>query len=321
MSASLPSPTKVWTAIPELYQDNNLLKNLFFSVGLNLAGYVKAILWAIPIGFLIGLFPLFRGVSQKLIDAMRFIPLTALTLLFITWYGTETVAKVNFLAFGIFIFLLPVVVQRILDVENVYVTTVYTLGATQWQTIRSVFFPAVMSKLIDDIRILTAISWTYIIVAETSAAQGGLGALIFQVQRMGRFDKVYAVLLIIILIGVLQDRIFKYADTLLFPFKYQSEREKKEQIQALETNIAKDLKKYVQMVLSWAIPGFYIALFLDEYFPIFGGLRLLSFYFGDNLWAVNLLILSILAYKLWGIVDQRGSTTATISTTKTNPAS
>ena len=77
-----------------------------------------------------------------------------------------------------------------------------------------------MHKLSDDIRVLVAISWTYIIVAEMVNKSGGIGALVFASARQSRMDKVFAVLLVIILIGFVQDRLFKLADRMLFPSKH-----------------------------------------------------------------------------------------------------
>jgi len=146
--------------------------------------------------------------------------LTALTGMFIIWFGIEDKMKIAFLAFGIIVYLLPVVVQRINEVGDVYLKTVFTLGATDWQTIRTVYIPEVMSKLIDDIRVLTAISWTYIIIAELLNRQGGIGSLIYIKARQGQTEKVFAILIIIIIIGFIQDRVFVFFDKRLFPYKY-----------------------------------------------------------------------------------------------------
>jgi hypothetical protein len=83
-----------------------------------------------------------------------------------------------------------------------------------------VYFPAVFSKLMEDVRVLTAISWTYIIIAELLNRQGGIGALIYVKARQGQIDKVFAILILIVLIGFLQDRLFGYIDRRLFPHKY-----------------------------------------------------------------------------------------------------
>ena len=208
--AVLPNPFAVLASYGEMISENDLILNTFKSIGVNLAGYVEALLIALPIGFAIGLIPLLRGTLQKPVDALRYVPLTAVTGLFIAWFGIELDMKTHFLAFGILIYLLPIIVQRIDEVDDVYLKTVYTIGATSWQTIKSVYIPSVLSRLSDDIRILTAISWTYIIVAETSINnQGGLGSVIwFAGQRFRRYDKVFAILILIMLIGVLQDRLF-----------------------------------------------------------------------------------------------------------------
>ncbi len=221
--AILPSPLAVLSSLKELHFENFLVKNAFISIKLNILGYIEAITLSLIIGFIIGLVPFFRSLWRRYVDAIRFVPLAAVTGLFIAWFGIYMEMKVQFLAFGIFVFLVPVVVQRVDEVAKVYLQTSYTLGATDWQTIRNVYWPSVTSRIIDDIRVLTAISWTYIIVAElVNTEEGGLGALIFKAQRSSRLDKVFAILLLIIVIGFIQDLIFAWLDKKLFAFKYQT---------------------------------------------------------------------------------------------------
>jgi NitT/TauT family transport system permease protein len=218
----LPRPDKVFKSYASLWQDDQLWHHTLRSIWLNLKGYFWAIIIAIPLGFVIGLFPVFRGLFSKQVDALRYLPLSALTGLFIIWFGIEDQMKIAFLAFGILVYLLPVVVQRIDEVDDVYVKTLHTLGARNWDTIKQVFIPAVGSKLIDDIRVLTAISWTYIIIAELLNRAGGIGSLIFTKARQGQIDKVFAVLIVIVLIGFIQDRVFAYMDKRLYPHKYET---------------------------------------------------------------------------------------------------
>ncbi|MGA9120299.1 MAG: ABC transporter permease [Bacteroidota bacterium] len=221
--AILPSPLVVLSSFPQLHFEDFLIRNAFFSIKINLLGYLQAVLISIPLGMVIGLFTPVGAVLNRYVDAIRYIPLTAVTGLFIAWFGIYLNMKVQFLAFGIFVYLLPVVVQRVKEVDEVYVQTAETLGASRWQVIVRVFIPGVLSKLSDDIRVLTAISWTYIIVAEMVNNEGGLGALIFRAARQSRLDKVFAVLFVIIIIGVIQDKIFLWLDRRVFGFKYAKE--------------------------------------------------------------------------------------------------
>jgi len=219
--AIIPSPIDVVKSYKELHFNDLVVRETFFSLKLNILGYLEAIFLSFIFGFLIALIPFFRALLSRWVNAVRFVPLTAVTGLFIAWFGIASNMKIQFLAFGIFVYLLPVVVQRIDDVLKIHLQTAFTLGASKWQLIKTIYFPSVASKIIDDIRVLTAISWTYIIIAEMLNQTGGIGALIHLSGRQSRLDKVFALLIIIIIIGILQDKLFAWLDKKLFKYKYE----------------------------------------------------------------------------------------------------
>jgi len=216
----LPQPWKIITALPTLITKYDLLEHTGKSLWVNILSYFLAIIIALPLGFALGLIPLVRGLFGRIFDALRFIPLAAVTFIFILWFGIEMQMKIAFLAFGILVYLVPVIVQRIDEVREVYLKTVFTLGATNWQTIKSVYIPSVVSRISDDIRVLTAISWTYITVAEMLNNTGGLGGLIFKFRRQSNIEYAFVILIVIIVIGILQDYILRLIDKAFFPYKY-----------------------------------------------------------------------------------------------------
>lgn len=303
---ALPSPLRVLKAFPALIRDNNLIQNVGFSIGINLAGYLEAILITIPLGFIIGLIKYARWGFQQPVDALRYVPLTALTMLFIIWFGIGTDMKVHFLAFGIIIYLLPVMIQRIDEVDDVYLKTAHTLNATDWQILKSVYFPNVVSRLSDDIRVLTAISWTYIIVVEIiNSNQGGIGATIYSVgQRQVQSDKLFALLFIIMIIGVIQDKVFISLDKQLFPHKYQAKdaiRYSRIEKKGLFTVIT----DYIVVAMGWISLGLYFILMLQEFIPLFGDVKPLSYVFGDSVMAIHLIFFLIVAFQVWRWYQQR----------------
>lgn len=264
----LPTPLATFSSFDGLFTNDDLLGNLYKSVSLNFRGYLLSILIAFPIAFLIGMLPVFRGLFSKPVDAIRYLPLTALTGLFMTWFGINDFMKITFLAVGIIVYLLPVIVQRIDEVEEIYLKTVFTLGATSWQTIKSVYSPYVFSKVSDDLRVLTAISWTYIIIAELLNQQGGIGAMIYLKGRLGKIDQVFALLIIIILVGFLQDRLFLYLDRVLFPHKYFKNKSALV-VRGLEMARYGLLAFLIGLVVMAFIPSAYIGL---AYIFLFSGL-------------------------------------------------
>ena len=301
----LPSPSRVVGAFADLYFENSIIQNTCLSIGLTMSGYLEAILIAIPLGFLIGLFPIFRGGFQKQVDAMRYIPIVALGGLFTVWFGIGTAMKVHFLAFGIVIFLLPVVIQRIFEVKDVFLKTVYTLGASDWQTIKTVYWPSVISRLSDDIRVLTAISWTYIVFIELRGSQGGLGDLIYKAGfRQGRADKIFAIVIIIMIFGVIQDRIFVALDRHFFPYKFQAIGHSKSGL-IKENSLIDAIRDYAVTSFTWLLLGVYLLLFVNEFIPFVSDKGLLSYLFGDTVIVIHLVMWTIIIYKLYGIFSKR----------------
>jgi len=301
----LPSPSRVMTAMGLVFTENELIINLCRSIGLNVAGYLEAILISIVFGFIVGLFPLFKGLFSRPIDAFRFVPLTGVIGLFIVWFGLGTEMKVHFLAFGILIYMLPVIVTRINDVEDVYLKTAYTLGASKWQTIRTVYLPHVLSKFSDDIRVLTAISWTYIIIIESIGNQGGLGALMWRTGiRQGNIAKLFAMLFIIVVIGFLQDKLFMMLDRRLFPFKYLKEANKTAGSLKNE-NIIQKITGLILPYIGIISAAIMLILLINEYTGFLGRENLLLYAFGDTYPIMALLMACIAVWILYDFVARK----------------
>lgn len=222
----LPSPKRVFDSYAVLLTQKKLAYQIGFSISINLLGYIQAVAIAIPLGFIIGLIPFFREMIIKQIGAARFTPLPATTAIFMAIFGVGLNLKIQFLAFGIFLYLLPAIVQRIDEIKTddhlrAVKQTMKTLNASHWQTFKHFYAPSVLSRFFPDIINLVAVSWTYIVIAELLNAQGGLGYLIYlATNRHAHIEQVYAVIILIILIGITQDYLLKKLDRKLFKFKY-----------------------------------------------------------------------------------------------------
>ena len=221
----LPNPVDVVKSIPGLISNYDVFGNIAYTVGLNLSGYFFALVIAIPLGFLIGIYPLPSALFKPYFEALRYLPLPTVSGIFIAIFGLGFGMKAKFLAFGILIFTLPSVIQKVTDLQNpknekdhVYIQTAKTLGMTNWQMFRYVYWPYVMDKVYGDIRSLVAISYTYVVIAEALNKEGGIGSMISTFTRQSRTPEIYALLFVIIMIGLLQDYAFKKMEPVIFPY-------------------------------------------------------------------------------------------------------
>jgi len=221
-SSILPSPLAVLLSLGDLWE-NGLAKNALFSLKLNLSGYLEAVVISIPIGFAMALIPGVRALVSAYFQAFRFLPLPAITGIFVALFGLGVGLKIHFLSFGILLYLIPVVVQRIDEIEKLHKQTITTLGASKWQKVRHLYFPYAMSKISDDIRVLVAISWTYIVIVELLNMEGGLGGMIFVSAKQSQTAPIYALVLIIVMFGYLQDLAFRALDKQIFPYKHDGQ--------------------------------------------------------------------------------------------------
>ena len=75
----LPNPIDMLCSIPNFFTNHNLIGNIGYTVSLNILGYIIALAIAIPLGFIIGIYPIPRAMFQKPLEGLRFLALPATT--------------------------------------------------------------------------------------------------------------------------------------------------------------------------------------------------------------------------------------------------
>ena len=215
----LPSPTAVLRAFPVLHFEEALVRSALWSLYRVSMGFLLATLVALPLGMLMGTFPAVKAFFAPLLDPRRFLPISALVPLTIVWFGIEETQKVVFLFLGTVVYLLPLVVESVEQVDEVYLQTATTLGASRWQLVRHVLIPGSRPAIAEAMRVMNGIGWTYVILAEVINAPYGLGALITVAGKRSHVDQMFALVIVILIIGVVTDQIIRLINKSLFTWK------------------------------------------------------------------------------------------------------
>lgn len=219
-SIILPSPAEVVQSFPSLWFERALSRNVLVSLGRVLAGFGIAAALAVPLGVAMGAFGRVRAIFEPVAVAGGYLPIAALVPLTLVWFGINETQKIGFLAIATFVYLLPLVVQAVDDVDETYLKTASTLGATRSQSVFRVLVPIALGSIYDSLRLGFGIGWTYIILAEVVNAERGVGKLIEVSQKRSELrPHIYIVLAIIVLIGFGADRLLAAIGRRLFPYR------------------------------------------------------------------------------------------------------
>jgi sulfonate transport system permease protein len=161
------------------------------------------------IGFALGLANGLSDLSERLTDStvqmIRNVPHLAMIPLVILWFGIDEGAKLFLVALGVFfpIYLNTLHGVRTVDPQLIEMAESYGMGpsALFWRVI----LPGALPSIFVGLRYALGIMWLTLIVAETIAAQSGIGYMAMQAREFMEVDVVVLSILVYALLGKLAD--------------------------------------------------------------------------------------------------------------------
>ena len=216
---ALPTPTEVIRGILQLFIEQDLANSIWISSRRIGFAFVLASAVAVPLGVFMGAFEPVNRFFEPIMAPLRYMPISAFIPLLILYFGIYETEKIAFLFIGVFVYLLPVVVFAIRAVPEELVQTALTLGASKFQVITSVLLPAALPDIFDSFRVMNAILWTYVILAEAVNPEGGLGYMVELARTHQKVSWSFAGLIVIGGIGLITDFILRGISSLLFRWR------------------------------------------------------------------------------------------------------
>jgi NitT/TauT family transport system permease protein len=218
----LPSPTEVVRGTLQLFIEHDLWSAILISSRRIAIAFLLASALALPLGVLMGSYEVVNRLFEPITAPLRYMPISAFIPLLILWFGIYEKQKIAFLFLGVFVYLLPVVVSAIRAVPEELVQTALTLGASKGQVIRTVLVPAALPEICDSFRVMNAIAWTYVILAEAVNPEHGLGYMVELARTHQKASWSFAGLFVIGGIGLFTDFVIRVCWNLLFRWKEKS---------------------------------------------------------------------------------------------------
>ena len=213
-----PSPVQVSEALWQLFAERGFSSDVLASLQRILLSFALAVAVAVPMGVMMGAFPVVESALSPLVSAFRYLPAPAFIPLLLMWLGTGDTQKIALLMLGVIWFLITLVCDTTKQTPVDFIETSKTLGGSRRTILWTIVVPVALPGIVDTCRQMLAVSWTYLVIAEIVAATDGIGAMMMRARRFVHVDEIMAGILVIGLLGLLCDLAFRGLYWLLFPY-------------------------------------------------------------------------------------------------------
>ena len=211
----VPSPLAAVEGILELAEKGLLAKYVVASLFRVTWGYLAALILAVPLGVLLGLWQRGERAINPVLQLLRPISPLAWIPIAILWFGVGDLAALFLIFLASLLPLTLTTINAVHNIEGVHLAAGRNFGLSGRELVRSVILPAILPQLIVGMRITLGIAWLVVVAAEMIAVSSGLGFLIIDARNAGnRYDLVVAGMILIGAIGVILDAMMRRLERL-----------------------------------------------------------------------------------------------------------
>ena len=218
--------SKTFLADPlTMVQDGWLLLtkyNFSFDIGITIwrviGGFILASLIAVPLGILMGAYEPIEAFLEPFVSFARYLPASAFIPLLILWSGIGELQKLLVIFIGAVFQIILMVAGSVGSVRRDLVEAALTLGARDQGILARVLIPSAAPDIAEILRLVLGWAWTYVIVAELIGSSSGIGHMIIDSQALLATGQIIFGIIIIGIIGLISDYLFKAANRWLFPW-------------------------------------------------------------------------------------------------------
>ncbi len=211
----LPRPSQIAVALIGMFGSGGLAVDLGATLWRIFAGFAIALVIGTILGLWIATSNRTRAVADMFIAALYPLPKVTLIPLLIIWLGTggPFMLTISFLG-AIF----PIVINTVLGVSQCdpgLVLAARDLGASQQQIMRRVLLPSAIPSIFAGMRLGLGVSIILVVAAEMVVGKTGLGARLYLAGQILETEQVFAVLLVLAVLGIVVTKVQDAVDASL----------------------------------------------------------------------------------------------------------
>lgn len=218
-SRIIPSPIGILKAFPQLWFADGLGMEMLTSVSLNLQAAALMIVVSLFVAYGTRI-PAGRPLAV-IFSAGRFNSFVGLPLLLTLAIGNAHWIKVVLLAIAMSVFTVPAIVDIIGTIPKENYDDGRVLHMNEWRTVWEIVVLGKFDEVIDVLRTSMAMGWMMLPMVEgLFRDEGGIGVLMLNKNKYLQLDAVFAIILIVGLVGLAQDRLILEIKRSVCPYAF-----------------------------------------------------------------------------------------------------
>jgi NitT/TauT family transport system permease protein len=202
----------------ELLVKHGFLYDIAITIWRVVGGFVIAAVMAVPLGIVMGAWKPVEAFLEPFVSFARYLPASAFIPLLILWAGIGELQKLLVIFIGSVFQIILMVAVAVGNTRRDLVEAAYTLGATDAGVVQRVLLPSAAPEIAEILRLVLGWAWTYVIVAELIGSSAGIGHMIVDSQALLNTGQIIFGIIVIGLIGLVSDFLFKAGNRWLFPW-------------------------------------------------------------------------------------------------------
>lgn len=213
----LPKPAEVLSALQQLWTEQGLADDLLVSFTLNIKALAITTVVTLALSYLT-VMPFFRTIAGA-ISKGRFLSLAGFTLLFTLMVGGGQPLKLMMLVFGMTVFFVTSMAAIVAEIPKDKFDHARTLRMGEWRVVWEVVILGTADKAFEAMRQNAAIGWMMLTMVEgVVRSEGGIGTMLLNQQKHFHIAHVYAVQIVILMVGLFQDYLIGVLRKLVCPY-------------------------------------------------------------------------------------------------------
>lgn len=206
----VPTPLAVWEYLVSAVEDRTIFEALGVTLKRLLLGYAIGVTLGVPLGMLTARFRWAGDTIGMLGLGLQTLPSVCWVPLALLWFGQTETAMQFVVVMGTLWSVQISTDSGVRNVPPIYQRAAQTMGSRGLHTWIKVILPASLPFIVSGVKQGWAFAWRSLMAAEiyvTILTGFGLGHLLHYGRELNAMDQVIGVMLIIVLIGLLADKI------------------------------------------------------------------------------------------------------------------